>query len=102
MACTMRLASETKPGWATARGEAGNHPGYGGTQRLPRLVGKGGHGDAPAGEITAQEAHRIGLADEVLPAGEFAGTRRRDRAKNYCQCSLAVGYTMEAVNQGMK
>src|SRR5579864_8191664 len=66
MACTMRLASENaKLGQPEVK--LGIIPGYGGTQRLPRLVGKGiAMQMVLAGEmITAQEALRIGLVDEV-------------------------------------
>ena len=64
-------------------------PGYGGTQRLPRLVGKGiAMQLLLAGEmISAQEAHRIGLVNEVVPAAELisraeaiAGEDHRQRA----------------------
>src|SRR6201987_3716849 len=69
MACTIRLASETaKLGQPEVK--LGIIPGYGGTQRLPRLVGKGIASQLLlTGEmITAQEAHRIGLVNEVVPA----------------------------------
>ncbi|MBV9072947.1 MAG: enoyl-CoA hydratase/isomerase family protein, partial [Acidobacteria bacterium] len=69
MACTMRLASENaKLGQPEVK--LGIIPGYGGTQRLPRLVGKGIAAQLLlTGEmISAQEAHRIGLVNEVLPA----------------------------------
>ena len=70
MACTMRLASENaKLGQPEVK--LGIIPGYGGTQRLPRLVGKGiAMQMVLAGEmITAQEAHRIGLVNEVTAGG---------------------------------
>ncbi len=66
MACTMRLASENaKIGQPEVK--LGIIPGYGGTQRLPRLVGKGlAMQQVLTGEmITAQEACRIGLVNEV-------------------------------------
>jgi len=72
MACTMRLASENaKLGQPEVK--LGIIPGYGGTQRLPRLVGKGvAMQMVLAGEmITAQEAHRIGLVNEVTAAAEL-------------------------------
>src|SRR5580765_6174488 len=66
MACTMRLASENAK-FGQPEVKLGIIPGYGGTQRLPRLVGKGVAMQLVlAGEmITAQEAHRIGLVNEV-------------------------------------
>src|SRR5215510_10253673 len=72
MACTIRLASENaKLGQPEVR--LGVPPGGGGTQRLPRLVGKGlAMQLVLTGEmISAQEAHRIGLVNEVVPAAEL-------------------------------
>jgi enoyl-CoA hydratase/carnithine racemase len=72
MACTMRLASENaKLGQPEVK--LGIIPGYGGSQRLPRLVGKGlAMQLVLTGEmITAQEAHRIGLVNEITAAAEL-------------------------------
>lgn len=72
MACTMRLASENaKLGQPEVK--LGIIPGYGGTQRLPRLVGKGlAMQMVLAGEmVTAQEAHRIGLVNEVAAPADL-------------------------------
>ena len=72
MACTMRLASENaKLGQPEVK--LGIIPGYGGTQRLPRLVGKGIAMQLllSADMISAQEAHRVGLVNEVVPHGEL-------------------------------
>src|ERR1700735_2217748 len=68
MACTIRVAAESAK-FGQPEVKLGVIPGYGGTQRLPRLVGKGGSlqlilsGDI----IEATEAYRIGLVDEVEP-----------------------------------
>src|ERR1700747_2302999 len=72
MACTMRLASE-KAKLGPPEVKLGLITGSGGTQRLPRLVGKGiAMQMVLAGEtITAPEAHRIGLVNDVLPAAEL-------------------------------
>jgi enoyl-CoA hydratase len=79
-------------------------PGYGGTQRLPRLVGKGiAMQMVLAGEmITAQEAHRIGLVNDVLPAAELIPRAEAIAAKIIANAPLAVQYAMEAVNKGME
>src|SRR5262250_1648684 len=72
MACTMRLASETaKLGQPEVK--LGIIPGYGGTQRLPRLVGKGiAMQLLLTGEmITAHEAHRIGLVNEITAPSDL-------------------------------
>jgi enoyl-CoA hydratase len=101
MACTMRLASENaKLGQPEVK--LGIIPGYGGTQRLPRLVGKGVAmqmvltGDM----ISAQEAHRIGLVNEVLPADKLMARAEEIAGKIIGMAPLAIQYCMEAVNQG--
>src|SRR6266853_4506169 len=72
MACTFRLASENAR-LGQPEVKLGIIPGYGGTQRLPRLVGKGlALQLLLSGEmIGAQEAHRIGLVNEVVPAANL-------------------------------
>jgi enoyl-CoA hydratase/carnithine racemase len=103
MACTMRLASENvKLGQPEVK--LGIIPGYGGTQRLSRLVGKGlAMQMVLAGEmISAQEAHRIGLVNEVVPPGELIARAKAIAAKIIANAPLAVQYAMEAVNKGME
>jgi enoyl-CoA hydratase/carnithine racemase len=103
IACTMRLASENaKVGQPEVK--LGIIPGYGGTQRLPRLVGKGiAMQLLLTGEmISAQEAHRIGLVNEVtVPAGLIPRAEAIAQ-KIIANGPLAVQYTMEAVNKGME
>ena len=103
MACTMRLASDNaKLGQPEVK--LGLIPGYGGTQRLPRLVGKGiAMQLVLTGEmISAQEAHRIGLVNEVVPAAELIPRAEAIAAKIIANAPLAVQYAMEAVNKGME
>ena len=103
MACTMRLASDNaKLGQPEVK--LGIIPGYGGTQRLPRLVGKGiAMQLLLAGEmISAQEAHRIGLVNEVVPQGELIARAEAIAAKIIANAPLAVQYAMEAVHKGME
>src|SRR5215471_156019 len=103
MACTMRLASENaKLGQPEVK--LGIIPGYGGTQRLPRLVGKGlAMQLVLTGEIiTAQEAHRIGLVNEVTAPAELISRAEAIAAKIIANAPLAVKYAMEAVNKGME
>jgi len=103
MACTLRLASDNaKLGQPAVK--LGIIPGYGGTQRLPRLVGKGlAMQMVLAGEmIAAQEAHRIGLVNEVLPPAELIPRAEAIAAKIIANAPLAVQYAMEAVNKGME
>jgi enoyl-CoA hydratase/carnithine racemase len=103
LACTMRLASDNaKLGQPEVK--LGIIPGYGGTQRLPRLVGKGlAMKMVLAGEmITAQEAHRIGLVNEVTAVAELIPRAEAIAAKIVANAPLAVQYAMEAVNKGME
>ncbi|HUI83393.1 MAG TPA: enoyl-CoA hydratase-related protein [Candidatus Binatia bacterium] len=102
MACTMRLASENaKLGQPEVK--LGLIPGYGGTQRLSRLVGKGiAMQLVLTGEmITAQEAHRIGLVNEVVPQAELIPRAEAIAAKIVANAPLAIQYAMEAVNRGL-
>src|SRR5579872_6909049 len=103
MACTMRLASDNaKLGQPEVK--LGLLPGYGGTQRLPRLVGKGMAMQLVlAGEmISAQEAHRIGLVNEVVAAAELIPRAEAIAQKIIANAPLAVQWAMEAVNKGME
>ena len=102
LACTMRFASETaKLGQPEVR--LGLMPGYGGTQRLPRLVGKGvAQQLVLTGEmISASEALRIGLVNEVVPAAELIPRAEAIAGKIIANAPLAVQYAMEAVNHGL-
>lgn len=101
MACTLRLASENaKLGQPEVK--LGIIPGYGGTQRLPRLVGKGlAMQMVLAGEmIAAPEAHRIGLVNEITAPAQLIPRAEAIAAKIIANAPLAVQYAMEAVNKG--
>ncbi|GAW92057.1 enoyl-CoA hydratase-related protein [Calderihabitans maritimus] len=79
-------------------------PGYGGTQRLPRLVGAGKAkqliftGDA----IDAQEAYRIGLADELVPAGQALEKAKEMAKKILTKGPVAIRLCKEAINRGLQ
>ncbi len=103
LACTMRLASENaKLGQPEVK--LGIIPGYGGSQRLSRLVGKGIAfqilltGDM----IPAQEAHRIGLVNEVVAPAELIPRAEAIARKIIANAPLAIQYCMEAVHKGME
>lgn len=103
MACTIRLAVEHAR-FGQPEVKLGLLPGGGGTQRLPRLVGKGrGLQLILTGEtISAQEAYRIGLVNEVVPAAaliERAETILKQIAAN---APIAVKFSLEAANKGME
>jgi len=103
MACTMRLASENaKLGQPEVK--LGIIPGLGGSQRLPRLVGKGiAMQLVLAGEMTtAQEAHRIGLVNEVTAPADLIPRAEAIAQKIIANAPLAVRFAMEAVNKGME
>lgn len=102
MACTIRLASENaKLGQPEVK--LGIIPGYGGTQRLPRLVGKGMAMQLNlTGEmISAQDALRIGLVNDVSPLPELMARAEAMAKKIAGNAPLAIRYCMEAVNKGM-
>jgi enoyl-CoA hydratase/carnithine racemase len=101
MACTLRLASETaKLGQPEVK--LGIIPGYAGSQRLPRLVGKGRAMELIlSGEpITAAEAWRIGLVNQVVPAKDLIPTCEALARKIMANGPLAVRFAMEALNRG--
>ena len=103
MACTMRLASDNaKIGQPEVK--LGIIPGYGGTQRLPRLVGKGRAMQLVlTGEmINAQEAYRIGLVNEVTSAAELIPRAEAIAQKIIANAPLAVQYSLEAINKGLE
>lgn len=102
MSCTVRFASENaKLGQPEVK--LGIVPGYGATQRLPRLVGRGRalelllSGDP----VTAAEAHRIGLVNAVVPQAELLAYAREWLAKVLANGPIAVGLAMEAVDVGL-
>ena len=103
MACTIRIASENaKFGQPEVR--LGIIPGAGGTQRLPRLIGKGRALKLIlSGEIiNAEEAHRIGLVNEVVPSPDLIKRAEAILAQINSNAPLAVKFSLEAVNQGLE
>jgi enoyl-CoA hydratase len=103
MACTLRLASDTaKIGQPEIN--LGVIPGYAGTQRLPRLVGVGRALELllTGDQISAQEAHRLGLVNRVVPATALMTETRSLAATLAAKPPLAVRYIIDAVNQGLQ
>jgi enoyl-CoA hydratase/carnithine racemase len=103
MACTIRVASETAK-FGQPEVKLGLVPGGGGTQRLPRLVGKGRALQIIlSGEvISAQEAYRIGLVNEVVPAAEVIVKAESILRQIFANAPLAIKYSLEAVNKGLE
>jgi enoyl-CoA hydratase len=103
MACTMRIASETaKLGQPEVK--LGLVPGYGGTQRLPRLVGRSAALKMMlTGEpVGAAEALRLGLVDEVVPASELMARGAAIARAIVAVAPLAVTACIEAVERGFE
>lgn len=102
MACTIRLATENAK-FGQPEVKLGIIPGYGGTQRLPRLVGKGIALQLilSGGMISAQEAYRIGLVNEVVPAAGLLARAEAILKQINSNAPLAVKYSIEAVNKGL-
>ncbi len=102
MACHMRFASENAR-FGQPEVNLGLIPGFGGTQRLPRLVGKGRAlqllttGDV----IGADEAFRIGLVNEVVPQNELLDRCGRILKTIFEKSPLAVSEVIEMVNKGL-
>jgi enoyl-CoA hydratase len=102
MACTVRIASDTAR-LGQPEINLGIIPGYAGSQRLPRLVGKGRAlellltGDM----IGAQRAYEIGLVNQVVPAAELMPAARKMAQTLASKAPIAVRYILEAVNQGL-
>jgi enoyl-CoA hydratase len=103
MACTIRIAAENAK-FGQPEVKLGVIPGGGGTQRLPRLVGKGRALQVIlSGEmISAQEAYRIGLVNEVVPAAELIARAEGILKQILSNAPLAVKYSLEAVNKGLE
>jgi len=102
MACTIRIAVETAK-FGQPEVTLGLVPGGGGTQRLPRLVGKGCALQLIlSGEmISAQEAYRIGLVNEIVAAADLITRAEAILTKIASNAPIAVKFALEAVNKGM-
>ena len=103
MACTMRIAVDTAS-FGQPEVKLGLLPGGGGTQRLPRLVGKGRALQLIlSGEmISAQEAYRIGLANEIVPATDLITRAEAILNKIAANAPIAVKFALEAANKGLE
>jgi enoyl-CoA hydratase len=101
MACHIRLASEGAK-FGQPEVKLGITPGYGGTQRLPRLVGRGRALQLLlTGEmIDAQEALRIGLVNKVVPTADLLPAAEAMMRQILANAPLAVALCIEAVNRG--
>jgi enoyl-CoA hydratase len=103
LACTIRLASKTAR-LGQPEVKLGILPGYGGSQRLSRLCGKGvAHELCLTGEmITAEEALRIGLVNHIYEPAELLPAAEALAKKIMANGPLAVKFTMEAIERGIE
>jgi enoyl-CoA hydratase len=103
LACTIRIASENAR-LGQPEVKLGLIPGYAGTQRLPRLVGKGRALEMVlSGEpVSAAEAYRIGLVNQVVPAQDLIAAAEKLARKILANAPLAVKFALEAVNHGLE
>jgi enoyl-CoA hydratase len=99
LACTIRIASENAK-FGQPEVNLGIIPGYGGTQRLARLVGKGKAMELilTGDQIDAHEALRIGLVNKVVPASELPSTAESLAQKILAKGQVAVRLSLKAIN----
>jgi enoyl-CoA hydratase len=103
MACTIRIAADTaKIGQPEIN--LGLIPGYAGSQRLPRLIGAGRALELllTGEQITAAEAHRLGLVNRVVPAANLLAEARTLAAALAAKAPIAVRYIIDSVHKGLQ
>jgi len=103
MACTLRVASDTAR-FGQPEGKLGIIPGYGGTQRLARLIGKGRALELilTGDHVNAQEAYRLGLVNAVVAAVDLIPACEALARKIAANAPLAIKFALEAVNHGLE
>ncbi|MSO53260.1 MAG: enoyl-CoA hydratase [Acidobacterium sp.] len=103
MACTIRLAADSAR-FGQPEINLGLMPGYAGSQRLPRLVGKGIAMEMllTGDMVGAQRAYEIGLVNRVVPAAELMTEARALAQTLAAKAPIAVGFIIDAVNQGLE
>ena len=103
MACTIRIAADTaKLGQPEIN--LGLIPGYAGTQRLSRIVGRGRALELllTGDQISAAEAWRLGLVNRVVPAAELMNEAKKRAAALAAKPPVAIRYILEAVHKGLE
>lgn len=103
LACSLRVASENAR-FGLPEVKLGILTGFGGAQRLARLIGKGRAIElTTTGEpVTAQEAYRLGLVNQVVPAKDLIPACEVLARKIIANAPLAVKFALEAVNHGLE
>jgi enoyl-CoA hydratase len=102
MACTIRIAADTAR-LGQPEINLGIIPGYAGTQRLARLIGRGRALEMllTGDHVTAAEAHRLGLVNRVVPAAQLMDEARKLAAALAGKAPVAMRYIIDAVNKGL-
>ena len=103
MACHIRLAEDSVQ-FGQPEIKLGLIPGWGGTQRLPRLVGKGNALELllGGGNIKAQEAYRMGLVNKVVPVGTVVREAKRWAKVLSMWSAIPMAAILTAVNEGLE
>jgi enoyl-CoA hydratase len=103
LACTLRLAADTAS-VGQPEIKLGILPGYAGTQRLPRLIGKGKAMEMilTGAPVPAAEAERIGLVNRVIPAADLMSEARKLAHGLAAQAPVAMRYIISAINHGLE
>jgi enoyl-CoA hydratase len=103
MACTLRIAADTAR-LGQPEINLGLIPGYAGTQRLARLVGRGRALELllTGNQISAEEAYRLGLVNRVVPAASLMTEVRALGVALAAKAPIAVRYILEAVHKGLE
>ena len=103
LACTLRVAAETAR-FGQPEINLGIIPGYGGTQRLARLVGKGQALEMvlTGNMVSAEEAYRIGLVNKVAPLSDLLNEAKKQAEVIMSKGPIAIKLAMVAINQGLQ
>ncbi len=103
MSCDIRIAAENAV-FGQPEVTLGLIPGYGGTQRLPRLVGPGKAKEMIYADerINAQEAFRIGLVERVVPKGQAVEEAKKLLKKIITKGPVAIKMAKKAINEGLE
>ena len=104
LACDVRFASEGKYQMGLVEAKLGLNPAMGGTQRLPRLIGRSRaiHMIATAETVDPKGAHDLGIVDWLIPQEEFEGAVMEYAEKLAAGPTLAQGMAKFSVNKGME
>jgi enoyl-CoA hydratase len=103
MACSLRIAADTAI-FGQPEILLGLIPGFAGTQRLPRLIGKGRALEwlLTGAKYNALDALRVGLANRVVPANELMGEAKKLAAQLANNAAIPTQYILDAVDRGLE